>query len=77
MDKEQFKSIVHPVMKANSFRRKGNSWYKTTAECIVVFNLQHSLYGKMFYINLAAYNKKAMIYYFLKNINVILECASQ
>ena len=54
MDKEQFKSIVHPLMKANSFRRKGNSWYKTTAECIVLFNLQHSSYGKMFYINLAA-----------------------
>ena len=45
-------------MKANSFRRKGNSWYKTTAECIVVFNLQHSLYGKMFYINLAALLRK-------------------
>ena len=58
MDKEQFKSIVHPIMKANSFRRKGNSWYKTTAECIVVFNLQHSLYGKMFYINLAALLRK-------------------
>ena len=58
MDKEQFKSIVQPIMKANGFRRKGNSWYKTTAECIVVFNLQHSLYGKMFYINLAALLRK-------------------
>lgn len=58
MDKEQFKSIVHPLMKANSFRRKGNSWYKTTAECIVLFNLQHSSYGKMFYINLAALLRK-------------------
>ncbi|WP_349855386.1 DUF4304 domain-containing protein [Bacteroides cellulosilyticus] len=58
MDKEQFKSIVHPIMKANGFRRKGNSWYKTTAECIVVFNLQHSLYGKMFYVNLAALLRK-------------------
>ena len=42
MDKEQFKSIVHPLMKANSFRRKGN----------------HSSYGKMFYINLAALLRK-------------------
>ena len=49
MDKEQFKSIVQPVMKANSFRRKGNSWYKTTAECIVVFNLQHSLWKDVLY----------------------------
>lgn len=58
MDKEQLKSTIHPIMKANGFHRKGCSWYKTTDECIVVFNLQHSLYGKMFYINLAALLRK-------------------
>lgn len=66
MDKEQFKSIVHQIMKANGFRRKGNSWYKSTAECIVVFNLQHSLYGKIFYINLAALLRKGDDLFFPK-----------
>ena len=58
MDKEQFKSIVHPIMKANGFRRRGNSWYKTIGECIVLLNLQHSNWSSLYYINLACFLRK-------------------
>lgn len=58
MDKEQFKSIVHSIMKENGFHKRGNSWYKTTDECIVLLNLQHSSFGSLYYINLACMPKK-------------------
>ena len=58
MDKEQFKKIVHSVMKENGFRRKGSSWYKSTDECIVLLNLKHSLYSSLYYINLACMPQK-------------------
>lgn len=58
MDKEQFKKLVHSVMKENGFHRKGNSWYKATDECIVLLNLQHSLYSSLYYINLACMPQK-------------------
>lgn len=58
MDKELFKKIVYSVMKENGFRRKGNSWYKTTEECIVLLNLQHSMWSSYYFVNLACFLRK-------------------
>jgi len=52
------KETVGKILKSKGYKKKGNTWYKTTPECIVVFNLQHSSYGKMYYINLAALLRK-------------------
>ena len=58
MNTDIIKEIASRILKLKGYKKKGNSWYKTTSECIVVFNLQHSVYGKMYYLNLAALLRK-------------------
>lgn len=58
MKTDIIKETASRILKNSGYKKKGNSWYKTTSECIVVFNIQHSLYGKMYYINLAALLRK-------------------
>lgn len=52
------KTSVNRILKMYGFKKRGNSWYKKSNECTVVFNLQHSLYGKLYYVNMAACFKK-------------------
>ena len=46
-------------MKENGFCRKSNSWYKSTEECVVLLNLQHSSWSSLYYINLACFLRKS------------------
>lgn len=71
MKTDIIKETASRILKLKGYKKKGNSWYKTTSECIVVFNLQHSLYGKMYYLNLAALLRKGNDLPFLKNISAM------
>ncbi|GAA1250405.1 hypothetical protein GCM10009633_23930 [Janibacter melonis] len=42
-------------MKDLGFQKKAGSWYRSTAESIVVVELQKSQYGHQYYVNLAAW----------------------
>jgi hypothetical protein len=48
---------VAAVMKKNGFRRKSKSWYLRTDDTILVVNLQKSIYGDQYYVNLAVWLK--------------------
>ncbi len=41
------------VLKAAGFKKKSDTWYRSSADVIAVLNLQKSNYGQQFYINVA------------------------
>ncbi len=51
------KETIAAVMKKNGFRRKSNSWYLRTDDTILVVNLQKSIYGDSYFVNLAVWMK--------------------
>jgi hypothetical protein len=58
MDNAKFKEIFNQVLKSKDFIKKGNAWYKSTDECIVLLNLQHSNFSSLYYVNLASFIRK-------------------
>ena len=58
MDSAQFKKIVDNELKSQGFIKKGNSWYSSTNECIVLLNLQHSNFSSFYYVNLGSFLRK-------------------
>jgi hypothetical protein len=47
--------LFAPVLKERGFRKLGATWRKVSSEAVAVFNVQRSLYGQQFYINLGVY----------------------
>ena len=58
MESVQFKKVVDKELKSQGFIKKGNSWYSSTNECIVLLNLQHSNFSSFYYINLCSFLRK-------------------
>ena len=48
-------SSISPPLKAQGFRKKSRTWWRTTEETIQVLNLQKSPFGERLYINLGVY----------------------
>jgi hypothetical protein len=56
MDAESFKKAVHPLLKADGFKRSGATWRREQGESIAVLNIQKSQWGGgHYYVNLGAY----------------------
>lgn len=53
-NEKAIRSGMTRIMKESGYRKKKNSWYLEKDEVVLVANLQHSSWGKQFYINLAA-----------------------
>ncbi|WP_052519602.1 DUF4304 domain-containing protein [Archangium violaceum] len=45
-------------LRGAGFKARGTSWYKHAPDSLLVVNLQKSLYGPQYYINLAAWVKQ-------------------
>ena len=45
-------------LRGAGFKARGTSWYKHAPDTLLVVNLQKSLYGPQYYINLAAWVKQ-------------------
>jgi len=56
-EKKHLESILKPVLKAEGFRKKGGTWWRSLGEFIQVINIQGSQFSKRFYINLGVYIK--------------------
>ena len=48
---------IHNVLKEHGFRRKSSTWSREEEESILVVNLQRSLWGEVYYVNLAVWLK--------------------
>jgi Domain of unknown function (DUF4304) len=59
MDKKEFKKAISGVLKREGFSNKGQSFFKSGADCIVVLNLQKSDYEDKYYVNLGFWLKEA------------------
>jgi hypothetical protein len=57
MEREQFIKLITPALKEKGFKKIRSTWYKDGAECIAVFNVQASIYGPAYYINIGIYWK--------------------
>ena len=58
---EQKQALINqlmPLLKEKKFKKKKQTWYKETADLIIVFNIQSSCYGEDYYINLGIVIKK-------------------
>lgn len=55
MDNKEFKIIFDQVAKSNGFEKAFGGWFKESAECIVVLNLQKSNFGDHFDLNIKVY----------------------
>jgi hypothetical protein len=58
MDKVKIKAIFDQVLKNKGFIKKGNTWYSSSNECVVLLNLQHSNFSPLYYVNLASFIRK-------------------
>jgi hypothetical protein len=58
METKYLIDLVNKLLKDYKLKRKRSSWYYFTDECIVVFNLQRSLYSSVYYINIGTLIKK-------------------
>jgi hypothetical protein len=58
MKNVKFKDIFNQILKNKGFVKKGNTWYNSTNECVVLLNLQHSNFSSLYYINLAFFIRK-------------------
>jgi hypothetical protein len=52
---KQYLDVIKSVMKRSCFIQKGMSWYSSTPECILVFNLQKSSFSNLYYANLGVF----------------------
>jgi hypothetical protein len=50
-------NLIDGKLKAYQFKKKGLTWRLDGAECILIFNLQRSYYGEMYYVNLGVWIK--------------------
>jgi hypothetical protein len=57
METKEFLSAFSKLMKKYDCIKKSNNWYFTSTECITVLNLQHSLFGRFYYVNISSYIK--------------------
>lgn len=52
------KTAMAHELRSAGFKARGTSWYKHAPDTLLVVNLQKSLYGPQYYINLAAWVKQ-------------------
>jgi hypothetical protein len=45
--------LIRPLMSDDGFRLRGTTWYRIKKDFIQVLNFQKSLYGNVYYLNLA------------------------
>ncbi len=55
---ENIINVFEQNLRQAGFIKKGDSWYFSGAETILVANLQKSNYGNQYYVNLAVYVKQ-------------------
>jgi hypothetical protein len=53
MQKKDLESIFHSILSDRGFTKKTGSWYRKTAEALLIVNLQKSSFGNQYYLNLA------------------------
>ena len=51
---------IKPLLKEYGFKKKGYNWIKEQNECIKIFNIQKSQFGKQVYLNIGFIIKKVM-----------------
>jgi len=52
MDSKEFKVVFNEVAKSNDFKKAFGGWYKESAECIAVLELQKSNFGNYYLLNI-------------------------
>jgi len=52
MNSKEFKSLFGNVAKENDFLQAFGGWYKESSECIAILELQKSMYGDYYMLNI-------------------------
>jgi Domain of unknown function (DUF4304) len=52
MEAKEFKALVGKALKAREFSKLGVFWYLQSEEATITFDLQRSLYSRLFYLNI-------------------------
>ncbi|PVD49398.1 hypothetical protein DC498_25285 [Terrimonas sp.] len=55
MDSKEFKNIFGKAAKSNGFEKTVGGWYKETAECIAILELQKSSFANSYYLNIKVF----------------------
>ena len=55
MHASEFKTAIHPLLKAKGFKRSKGTWRLRQSESIAVLNVQKSQYDEKFFLNLGVY----------------------
>jgi len=52
MDSKEYKTLFDESAKINNFSKAHGGWYKESAECIAILELQKSSFSNSFYLNI-------------------------
>ena len=52
MNSKEFKSLFGSIAKENDFLQAFGGWYKESSECIAILELQKSMYGNYYMLNI-------------------------
>jgi hypothetical protein len=69
MDSKEFKNVFDKIAKVYGFERLHGCWYKDSAECIVVLDLQKSNFGDYYEMNIKIFIQGMLENNYIKNKN--------
>lgn len=55
MDNKEFKTVFNEIARKNNFSKAFGGWFRESAECIVVLDLQKSNFSNLYYLNIKIY----------------------
>lgn len=55
MNSKEFRKIFDKTAKANDFKSAFGGWYKQSEECIAILELQKSVYGNLYLLNIKVF----------------------